>query len=319
MSPTACCAIRSFGCVSVHGAGSAPLLEALTARTPCPRRPPPTGIAPEPDAALAAGWIDPVPRPDRWLGKPVRFGRLDRLSQLALIAAHQTLAAGGAPPSPERAGLVFGTACGAHLSNELFWRGLQQPDGASPGLFAYTLPSSAAGEISIHLGIRGPCVTLAHDTTSGLAALTVAAQLLAAGSADWVLAGGADVLGVTLLRSRGAASAEGAAFFVLAREADAPLARLVGAAQSAGRGSRAQAVAAALEQAGLRADELRTTIDDEWSDGVRVVGECLAARPLLGLCAALARPALLPALVVAAGPEGSSAVCLGPGRALASP
>jgi len=244
-------------------------------------------------------------------GKPVRFGRLDRLSQLALVAAHEALAS--APPGralAERSGLVLGTACGAHLSNELFWRGLQQPDAASPGLFAYTLPSSATGEISIHLGIKGPCVTLAHDTTSGLAALALAAQLIAAGSADWVLAGGADVLGVTRLRGQGAAAtaAEGAAFVLLARDEPAR-ARLTGVGQAAGEDSRARAVAAALQQAEVRVDELRATVDEEWREGVSVVGECLAARPLLGLCAALERSAL-PCLVVAAGPEGTCALCL---------
>jgi 3-oxoacyl-(acyl-carrier-protein) synthase len=252
-----------------------------------------------------------VPRPERWTGKPIRFGRLDRLSQLALVAAHGALESASAPGlAAERIGLVLGTACGAHLSNELFWRSLQQPDAASPGLFAYTLPSSAAGEISIHLGIKGPCLTLAHDTTSGLAALALGAHLLAAGSADWVLAGGVDVLGVTRLRSHGAigTASEGAAFVLLTR-AETTQAALAGVGQASGEESRPRAVAAALQQAELRVEELSATVDGEWSEGVAVFGECLAARPLLGLCAALARSAL-PCLVVAAGPEGTCALCL---------
>jgi 3-oxoacyl-(acyl-carrier-protein) synthase len=267
--------IRSAGCISVHGRGPTVLRAALQGQIPCPRR-----RSPLPEVAAAAGWIDPLPRPERWLGKAApRLGRMDRLSQLALLAAHQALEAPGVlPPRPERAGVALGTAFGSHLSNELYWHGQRQPEGASPSLFAYTLPSAAAAEISMYFGLKGPLVTVAHGAASGLAALASAASLIAAGAADWMIAGGAEVLSATSLAAEGDAEAtplsEGAAFFVLGRQGShvAVLLDLDEATQPAG---------AATEEQGA------------------TLGRCFAAAPLLRLATLLEDPAALPCVISA--------------------
>ena len=76
--------------------------------------------------------------------------------------------------------MALGTRYGSHLSNELFWRGQRGPTGPSPALFAYTLPSAAAAEISMHFGLTGPLLTFAGGADSGLAALGAAADCVAA-------------------------------------------------------------------------------------------------------------------------------------------
>ena len=74
------------------------------------------------------------------------------------------------PPSDaERVGLSFGTGLGCLLSDaEFYERVVEQGAGAaSPRVFAYTVSSAAAGEVSIALGIHGPNATLAHGPCRG--------------------------------------------------------------------------------------------------------------------------------------------------------
>ena len=90
---------------------------------------------------------------------------------------------------------MLGTAYGCHATNEDYYRGLlrEGPAGASPRLFAYTLPSSPVGEISIHYGVRGPTLVLANGLTSGVDALAEGVALVAEGRADRALVCAAEV------------------------------------------------------------------------------------------------------------------------------
>jgi 3-oxoacyl-[acyl-carrier-protein] synthase II len=249
---------------------------------------------------------------------------MDRLSQIALFAAVEAVEESGigAEIPTERAGVALGTSHGAHLSNELFWRGARGPGGASPALFAYTLPSAAAGEIAIHLGLRGPSLTLVQGRGGGLSALAQAADLVAAGTADFMLAGAADVLSLTLLRSQTESAepvlAEGASFAVLApRPGPAPVARFAGTGQAWGESALTEAVAAALAQAGLRSGQIRVRLGTGTGDRLLggdmalVLGDGQAAAPLLQLCLAAAGPEFLPCLIAARDESGlAEALCL---------
>jgi hypothetical protein len=279
---------------------------------PCPRRSAPQGLAGRELPLTGAGWVDPIPKPEKWIGRPVRFARLDRLAQLSLVAAHQA-AAGAADllERRERAGVALGTAFGSHLANEAFQMLLEQagPSGASPALFAYTLPSAAVGEISIHLGLKGPTLTLAHGIGSGLAVLEGASRLITRGEADWMLAGAADVLSPTLLRSVASHSvvlAEGAAFFALASERSGALARFAGSAQGIER-DPARLLAEALEVASLSAADIKQHLvfDIQGGQGLGpVLGYGFAATPLLALCLAVHKGQTLPVAVTTRDPEG---------------
>ena len=138
----------------------------------------------------------------RWAGRPAKLARMDRLCALALVAADGALLdAGIVVPSAAlaRIGVVLGTAFGCHATNEAYDAGARC-GAPSPRLFAYTLPSSAVGEISIHAELTGPVTTVVSGLTAGLDALREARRHLEAGRADRMLVVAADVVTPTLAR-----------------------------------------------------------------------------------------------------------------------
>ena len=155
--------------------------------------------------------IDAVPAERR-----TRIGRLDRLCRALLSASFLAVRSAGLRLDEEdgdRIGLSFGTGLGCLLTNEEYYRriAVQGPAAASPQLFAYTVSSAAAGEVSIALGIRGPNVTAHMGFAAGLGAIGYGFDLIELGKADVVIAGGADVTGEALLAAladRGLAKSE---------------------------------------------------------------------------------------------------------------
>lgn len=134
-----------------------------------------------------------------------RIGRVDRLSRLFLSASHLAVQAADlivADVGAERVGLSFGTGLGCLLTDEEYNRRIveQGPAMASPRLFAYTVSSAAAGEVSIALGIKGPNATAHMGFAAGLGAIGYGFDLIQTGKADVVLAGGADAIGPALIR-----------------------------------------------------------------------------------------------------------------------
>lgn len=132
--------------------------------------------------------------------KRSRIGRLDRLCRLYLAASYLAVGDAGLPldlDAGERVGLSFGTALGCLLTNAEYWDKIveQGVAAASPRLFAYTVSSAAAGEVSIALGIRGPNVTQHVGFAAGLGAVGYGFDLIEMGRADMILAGGADANG----------------------------------------------------------------------------------------------------------------------------
>jgi len=167
--------------------------------------------------------------------KRARIGRLDRLCRLFLSAAYLAVDAAALridDSSAERVGLSLGTGLGCLLTNAEYNQKLIEhgPAAASPRLFAYTVSSAAAGEVSIALGMKGANVTSHAGLAAGLQAVGYGFDLIRMGKADVVLAGGADALGealvlgladMGLLRTSGASGgicpSEGAAVLVLER------------------------------------------------------------------------------------------------------
>jgi len=84
-----------------------------------------------------------------------RFNRLDRMSQLAVLAV-EPLVATLEGVSRDRIGVVLSARAGSISTDVEYWAGRDRVGGPSPTLFAYTLPSSAIGEIAIRHGLRGP-------------------------------------------------------------------------------------------------------------------------------------------------------------------
>ena len=89
-----------------------------------------------------------------------RVGRLDRLCRLFLSAASLAVESAGlkiTPAEADRCGLSFGTGFGCLLADAEYNQKVVEhgPAAASPQLFAYTVSSAAAGEVSIAFGIKG--------------------------------------------------------------------------------------------------------------------------------------------------------------------
>ncbi|MEO8603363.1 MAG: beta-ketoacyl synthase N-terminal-like domain-containing protein [bacterium] len=142
--------------------------------------------------------LDAVPAAAR-----ARIGRADRLCRLLLAASALAIDdARLALPlaAPERVGLSFGSGLGCLLSDAEFYQKIVAHGvaAASPRVFAYTVSSAAAGEVSIAFGIHGPNVTGHVGLAAGAGAIGYAADQLRLDRADVMLAGGADALGAAL-------------------------------------------------------------------------------------------------------------------------
>jgi len=156
------------------------------------------------DSAFGAP-LDEIPVDVIPADKRSRIGRLDRLCRLFLSAAYAAVGAAQLSiddADADRVALSFGTGLGCLLTNAEYNQKLVEhgPTAASPRLFAYTVSSAAAGEVSIALGIKGANVTSHAGLAAGLQAIGYGFDLIRMGKADVVLAGGADALGAALVR-----------------------------------------------------------------------------------------------------------------------
>jgi 3-oxoacyl-[acyl-carrier-protein] synthase II len=166
--------------------------------------------------------------PTAWAGTPAKLARMDRLCALGLVACDGALRdARLSPTGPEwngdRTAVVLGTAFGCHATNEDYYRGVLADFamGASPRLFAYTLPSSPVGEVSIHFGIRGPAAAVTSGLHAGLDALRAGLRELESGRADRVLVASAEVATPLLERWLRTPLSDVGAALVLERASDA--------------------------------------------------------------------------------------------------
>ncbi|MCW5892366.1 MAG: hypothetical protein KIT14_17735 [bacterium] len=176
------------GALAMSGVG------ALTARGTLPARwsGPPPGV-------MGAVPLDVLPEPARG-----RAARAERLTQLLLGAALPALDAAAllaidGPPRP-RLGAVVGTAFGCFLTNAAYQHRLAEGGmpAASPRLFAATVSNAAAGELAIAARLGGPSITVTAGAAAGLTALADAADLVAQGHADALVAAGVDAQGAAL-------------------------------------------------------------------------------------------------------------------------
>jgi 3-oxoacyl-[acyl-carrier-protein] synthase II len=144
--------------------------------------------------------------PDAELGRGASR-RLDRFTHLALLAAqeavaHAALTDGEADAivaaDPDRVGIIVGSGIGgAETWQDEYPRYLDKgPGRVSPMFVPKMLSNTAAGTIAIRTGARGPNLTVNTACAAGASALHVARDLIAAGAADVVLAGGVEA-GIT--------------------------------------------------------------------------------------------------------------------------
>lgn len=109
-----------------------------------------------------------------------RFGRLDLMSQLALLAVEKLGVNFDLLPR-ERIAICLAAKAGSLSTDVEFWKGRDAAGGPSPTLFAYTLPSAALGEIAIRHRLTGPNLCFVGDDKM---LLPEATDLLQRGEAD---------------------------------------------------------------------------------------------------------------------------------------
>jgi len=125
--------------------------------------------------------------------------RMDKISLMAAASARLALEDAGFQITTEnrdRVGIVLGTAFGAtditaQFLQTLFTGG---PAAVNPILVPNTVMNAAAGHTSIELGFRGINTTITHYAVSAENAIAYAAAEIRRGTADFIFAGGADIL-----------------------------------------------------------------------------------------------------------------------------
>lgn len=125
--------------------------------------------------------------------------RMDRMSMITTASARLALSDAGIAVTAEnrdRMGILFGSAFGAtdvtvQFEDTLFAQG---PGAVNPILVPNTVMNAPAGHASIELGFRGVNVTVTHFAVSAETAVAYAVSEIRRGTADVLLAGGADIL-----------------------------------------------------------------------------------------------------------------------------
>ncbi len=123
--------------------------------------------------------------------------KMDRFTQFATVAAMEALAQAGLKideSNRDRVGVVIGTGIGGigtimEQAAVLHERGV---DRVSPFLIPMMISDSAAGMIAIRFGARGPNMSIATACATGSNTIGEAAEMIRRGSADAIVAGGAE-------------------------------------------------------------------------------------------------------------------------------
>ncbi len=136
--------------------------------------------------------FDPTDFVDRKLAR-----RLDRFVQLALAAAIQavddadvTISSGNA----ERVGVMIASGIGGiiTISEQLAVLNEKGPKRVNPFFIPMMLPDMASGQVSMHLGAKGPSVATVSACASGADSLGAAFNALQDDQVDMILAGGSE-------------------------------------------------------------------------------------------------------------------------------
>lgn len=285
--------VTGMGAVSALGLGAPALWRAM-----CEGR---SGIAalpsPDPHSRLKMRVAATLPgfAPEAAQLGGIAPGQLDRMTQMALVAAQEAVTQAGLGPDTARGArcaVVVGTGVGAELSRDEQSRRLyrEQAERLHPLTIVRSMNNAAASQISIAFGLRGPAFAVSSACASANHALAQAALLVRHGLADVAIAGGSEAcLSLALIRAweamrvvsddtcrpfcaqrSGLVLGEGAGMFVLESAAHAaargarPLAELAGFGMSADAGDivapsvdgMAAAMRLALEDAGLAPDRI---------------------------------------------------------------
>ena len=123
-----------------------------------------------------------------------RFGRMDLMSQLALLAV-EPLAPQFESIARERIAICLAARTSSLATDVEYWKGRDNTGGPSPTLFTYTLPSAALGEIAIRHRVTGPPLCFVGSSE---VLLVESAELLRSGEVDAAICVSVNVVSPTL-------------------------------------------------------------------------------------------------------------------------
>ena len=256
--------VTGMGAVSALGLGADALWRGM-----CEGR---SGIAalatPDPQATLKMRLAASVPgfAPQAAQLGGIAPGQLDRMTQMALVAACEAVAQSGLQldgAGAARGAVVIGTGVGAEVSRDEQSRRLyrEQAERLHPLTIVRSMNNAPVSQISIAFGLRGPAFAVSSACASANHALAQAALLIRHGLADVAIAGGSEAcLSLPLIRAweamrvvsddtcrpfcaqrSGLVLGEGAGIFVLESAAHAAARGAVALAELAGFGMGADA------------------------------------------------------------------------------
>jgi 3-oxoacyl-[acyl-carrier-protein] synthase II len=153
--------------------------------------------------------------PSNWFG-PKEQRRVDRFAQFSVASAAMALEdAGDLGVDPDRAGVIFATGVGGleTLEAQVATFVAKGPDRVSPFLIPMLMANAGAAGISMRVGWRGPCETIATACAAGTHAVAAAARLVASGRCEAAIGGGAEAaltpVGVAAFKNMTALSRDG--------------------------------------------------------------------------------------------------------------
>ncbi|NWF65443.1 MAG: beta-ketoacyl-ACP synthase II, partial [Chloroflexi bacterium] len=123
--------------------------------------------------------------------------KMDRFTQLALVAAMEAIEHSGLKiddSNRDRVGILIGSGIGGIITIIEQYEALKErgPERVSPFLIPMMISDSAAGNLAIRIGARGPNMALATACASGTNAIGEAAEMIRRGAADVMIAGASE-------------------------------------------------------------------------------------------------------------------------------
>jgi len=125
----------------------------------------------------------------------VKARRMDRVQQVAVVAAREAWQDAGAPEvEPERLAVVVGSGIGGALTLLGQWDVLREkgPRRVSPLTIPMLMPNGPAAVVGLELGAKAAVRAPVSACATGAEAIAMGLELIRSGKADVVLAGGAE-------------------------------------------------------------------------------------------------------------------------------
>jgi 3-oxoacyl-[acyl-carrier-protein] synthase II len=128
---------------------------------------------------------------------PREARRLDRFAQFAIVSTLEAVEQAGlqvTDDNRDRIGVLIGSGIGGvhTLYEQLEIFNERGPDRVSPFLVPMMISDSAAGNVAIRLGMRGPNLALATACATGSNAIGEAGEMIRRGAADVMVAGASE-------------------------------------------------------------------------------------------------------------------------------